>query len=86
MARRADQPVLEAPDRPVALDDPELPAAVREVVQRDAQPGDVLWRCAREGAPTGPLAVLGWGQRPLVVEWWLMSADGDLIEAYWVER
>lgn len=68
------------------FDDPELPAAVREAVQRDAQPGDVLWRCVRQGAPTGPLGVLGWGHRPLVVEWWLMSAGGDLIEAYWLEH
>ena len=70
------------PDRPVALDDPELPGSVRELVLRDAQHGDVLWRCVRRGAPTGLLALLGWGPRPLVVEWWLMTADGDLIEAY----
>ena len=73
-------------DRPVALDDPELPSGVRAAVLQDAQPGDVLWRCVRQGAPTGPLAVLGWGHRPLVVEWWLMSAEGDLIEAYWQAR
>ncbi len=79
-------PILLDEDRPVALDDPALPPEVREQVQRDAQPGDTLWRCVREGAPTGPLAVLGWGLRPLVVEWWLMSAEGDLIEAYWLER
>ncbi len=56
-------------DRPVALDDPDLPAAFRAAVQRDAQPGDVLWRCVRQGAPTGLLAALGWCHRPLVVEW-----------------
>lgn len=28
----------------------------------------------------------GWGHRPRVVEWWLMLAEGDLIEAYWLER
>lgn len=70
-------------DRPVALDDPELPESVRALVLRDAQTGDVLWRCVRQGAPTGPLAWLGWGSRPLHVEWWLTSADGELIEAYW---
>lgn len=73
-------------DRPVALDDPEIPSGVRAAVSQDAQPGDVLWRCVRQGAPTGPLAVLGCGHRPRVVEWWLMSAEGDLIEAYWLER
>ncbi len=79
-------PILLDEDRLVALDDPALPPEVREKVQRDARPGDVLWRCVRQGAPTGPLAVLGWGHRPRVVEWWLMSAEGDLIEAYWLER
>lgn len=31
-------------------------------------------------------ADLGWRRRPLVVEWWLMSAEGELIEVYWQER
>lgn len=70
MLKAHGSPVLLEEDRPVALDDPEVPAVVREAVQRDAQPGDVLWRCVRKGAPTGPLAVLGWGHRPLVVAWW----------------
>lgn len=73
-------------DRPVSLDDPEMPSGVRAAVLQDAQPGDVLWRCVRQGAPAGPLAVLGWGYRPRVVEWWLMSAEGELIEVYWLER
>lgn len=79
-------PVLSEDDRPVALDDPEVPPSVRELAQRDAQPGDVLWRCVRQGAPTGLLALLGWGHRPLVLEWWLLSAEGELSKAYWPER
>lgn len=79
---RDDEQVDVEADRPVAVDDPEIPASVRELVLRDAQPGDMLWRRVRQGAPTGLFALLGWGPRPLVIEWWLMTADGDLIEAY----
>lgn len=78
--------MAQEPDRPVALDDPEVPDVVREAVQRDAQPGDVLWRCVRLEAPSGVLAVLGWGRRPRVVEWWLLSAEGELVKAYWLDR
>ena len=47
---------------------------------------DVLWRCVRQGAPSGPFALLGWGHRPLVLEGWLVSGEGELIEVYWLER
>lgn len=59
MSRKPDQSVMPEEDRPVARDDPEIPSGVRAAVLQDAQPGDVLWRCVRQGALTGPLAVLG---------------------------
>jgi hypothetical protein len=73
-------------DRRVALDDPEIPPSIRAMVQADAQPGDTLWRCVRLGGRSGPLAWFTSGERPLVLEWWLLDAEGDLVEGYWLER
>ena len=49
------------------------------------QPGDQLWRCPRRSAPRGLLGVLGVGPRTVVTEWWLLDAQGELIEAFWEE-
>ena len=49
------------------------------------QPGDQLWRCPRRSAPRGVLGVLGVGPRDGVIEWWLVDAQGGLIEAFWEE-
>ncbi|WP_422846467.1 hypothetical protein [Acidovorax sp. M2(2025)] len=73
----------EVEDRPVDVDDPAVPQAVRTAVRAVMQPGDVLWRCPRLSAPRGMLGVVGIGRRDLVIEWWLMSQDGDLIDAFW---
>lgn len=73
-------------DRAVALDDPEIPEPIRAKVQADAKPGDTLMRCVRRGGSRGGL--LSWlnvRERPLVLEWWLLDGDGELIEAYWLE-
>lgn len=48
-----------------------------------AQPGDQLWRCPRLSAPRGALGLLGVGPRDVVIEWWLLDAQGELIEAFW---
>ena len=48
-----------------------------------AQPGDQLWRCPRRSAPRGLFSVLGVGPRDAVIEWWLLDAQGELIEAFW---
>jgi hypothetical protein len=73
-------------DRAVALDDPEIPPSIRVMVQADAKPGDTLWRCVRRDGPRwGLLSWLDGRERPLVLEWWLLDADGELIEAYWLE-
>ena len=70
-------------DRLVDLHSPEVPPAVRARVLALAQPGDQLWRCPRRSAPRGLLGILGVGQRDVVIEWWLLDAQGELIEAFW---
>ena len=72
-------------DRPVDVHAPEVPASVRQAVLAIQQPGDQLWRCPRRWAPRGALGILGMGQRGVVIEWWLLDAGGDLIEAFWEE-
>ena len=70
-------------DRLMDLHSPEVPASIRARVQAMAQPGDQLWRCPRLSAPRGALGLLGVGRRDAVIEWWLVDADGELIEAFW---
>ena len=70
-------------DRLMDLHSPEVPASIRARVQAMAQPGDQLWRCPRLSAPRGALGLLGVGRREAVIEWWLLDADGELIEAFW---
>lgn len=72
-------------DRLVDVHSPEVPPGIRAGVLRLMQPGDQLWRCPRLGAPRGLLGVLGVGPRDAVIEWWLMDAQGGLIEAFWEE-
>ena len=70
-------------DRPVDLQSPEVPPAIRAKVLATAQPGDQLWRCPRLAAPRGALGLLGVGQRDAVIEWWLLDVGGEPIEAFW---
>lgn len=70
-------------DRAVDVHAPEVPASVRQAVLAIAQPGDQLWRCPSRSAPRGALGILGVGRRGVVIEWWLLDAKGDLIEAFW---
>lgn len=70
-------------DRPFDLHSPEVPASIRAKVQAMAQPGDTLWRCPRLGAPRGLLGIVGIGRRDVMIEWWLMDAHGELIDAFW---
>jgi hypothetical protein len=70
-------------DRLVDPLSPEVPTSIRAKVAAMAQPGDQLWRCPRRGAPRGALGILGGGKRDVVIEWWLLDAQGDLIEAFW---
>ncbi|MFT3780214.1 MAG: hypothetical protein QM772_18455 [Ottowia sp.] len=72
-------------DRPVDVHSPEVPEGIRQAVLARMRPGDVLWRCPSKSAPRGPLAAFGFGRRGVVIEWWLVAADGDLVEAYWEE-
>ena len=62
---------------------PVVPQSIRTRVLAMAQPGDQLWRCPRRSAPRGLFSVLGVGPRDAVIEWWLLDAQGELIEAFW---
>jgi hypothetical protein len=83
MARHATaQEIQDTDDRPVDVHAAEVPPGVRQAALALMQPGDQLWRCLRMSAPRG---LLGLGARYPVVEWWLVDAKGDLIEAFWEE-
>ena len=70
-------------DRQVDVHSAEVPAGIRAAALSRWQPGHSLWRCPRLSAPRGPLGILGIGPRSVVIEWWQLDADGDLVEAYW---
>ena len=70
-------------DRLVDVPNPVVPQSIRTRVLAMAQPGDQLWRCPRLSAPRGALGLLGVGPRDVVIEWWLLDAQGELIEAFW---
>ena len=70
-------------DRQVDVQSAEVPAGIRAAALSRWQLGHSLWRCPRLSAPRGPLGILGIGQRSVVIEWWQLDADGDLVEAYW---
>lgn len=75
--------IADGEDRPVNPHSPEVPPTIRAKVLAMAQPGDQLWRCPRRSAPRGLFSVLGVGPRDAVIEWWLLDAQGELIEAFW---
>ena len=79
----APEEVGDGEDRLVDIYSPEVPPAIRTKVLTMAQPGDQLWRCPRLSAPRGALGLLGVGNRDVVIEWWLLDAQGELIEAFW---
>ena len=70
-------------DRLVDVHGPEVHPDLRRAVLARMQPGDQLWRCPRLSAPRGALGLLGVGPRDVVIEWWLLDAQGELIEAFW---
>ena len=75
--------IADGEDRSVDPHSPEVPPTIRAKVLAMAQPGDQRWRCPRLAAPRGALGLLGGGQRDAVIEWWLLDAQGELIEAFW---
>ena len=75
--------IADGEDRQVNPHSPEVPPTIRAKVLAMAQPGDQLWRCPRRSAPRGLFSVLGVGPRDAVIEWWLLDAQGELIEAFW---
>ena len=72
-------------DRQVDVHAAEVPPGVRQAALARMAPGDTLWRCPRLGPPRGALSLLGVGQQSTVIEWWLLDAEGELIEAFWEE-
>ena len=86
------RPIRMAPDQADDLQDrcvdphaTEVPAAIRAAVLARMRAGDALWRCPRAGAPRGPLSAFGIGRQELLIEWWLVDADGELVEAFWLD-
>jgi len=51
------------------FDDPRIPEPIRQSVGQVAQMGDMLFFAA---TPEGG-------------EWWLLDADGELVEAFWLK-
>ena len=72
-------------DRQVDVHSAEVPAGIRAAALSRWQPGHSLWRCPRLSARQGALGWLGFGQQRVVIEWWHIDADGELVEAYWQE-
>lgn len=70
-------------DRLVEVQAPEVPPDVRTAVLKMMQSGDQLWRCPRLAAPRGLSGLLGLHPRDAVIEWWLVDAQGHLVEAFW---
>lgn len=61
--------------------DPAVPPGVRAAVLARWQPGDSLWRCPRRAGRQGWFS----STPRIVIEWWLLDAGGDLVEAFWEE-
>ena len=75
MAEIASRLTTSAPRSPVTP----TTAAVRAAVLDLMCDGDTLVRCPRLAGPTG---LLGFGSRKQTIEWWLIDAEGELIEAF----
>lgn len=54
---------------PVDPDDPRIPPAIREAVLERISFGDVLHRVVTDNG----------------IEWWLISDEGEFIDAFWLE-
>lgn len=72
--------VADSDDRLVDVYSPEVPPAIRGAVLALKKPGDTLWRCPRS---TGRKRWFRARQQAVAIEWWLIGADGELIEAFW---
>lgn len=73
-------------DRRVDVHSDDVPAGIRRAVLDIMQPGDTLWRCPRRSGPRGLLGLAGTGQRDaVVIEWWLLDEQGELVEAFFLD-
>lgn len=59
-------------DKPIPLDHPLAPELIRKSVIEMMEPGAKLYRAPVDGTPEG-------------YEYWLIDADGELIESFWLE-
>jgi len=66
-------------DRCFDPSDPQVPANVRAAVMQRWQPGESLWRCPRLARRKSWFS----SERKVVIEWWLLDANGELIGAFW---
>ena len=62
--------ILWPEDKPVPLDSPLIPPSILQAVNGVLQPGDALFRVPGATA----------------VEWWLIDADGNLVDSFWLEQ
>ena len=67
-------------DRLIDVYAADVPPAIRHSVLAQMEDGDALWRCPRLSGSRGRL---GFGRGTVIIEWWLISAEGELIEAFW---
>jgi hypothetical protein len=67
-------------DRVIDVHAAEVPPAVRHAVLARTVDGDTLWRCPRMRGSRG---LFGLGQGKPIVEWWLISSDGEMLAAFW---
>jgi hypothetical protein len=70
----------ESDDRQVNVHSPEVPPTIRDAVLALMKPGDTLWRCP---CSTDRKRWFRASRGEVVIEWWLMGASGELIEAFW---
>lgn len=69
------------PEVRVDLDDPNLPASIRDRIAPIWQPGWSLWQ-----VPTTVRRGLIFKREEPSIEWWLLDEHGDMVDAFWIEN
>ena len=71
--------IRDGEDRRVDINHPSVPPGIRASLLEIMQPGDQLWRSL---SMSGRVGWLGLGKPYSIIEWVLLSADGELIEVF----